>query len=198
MRINFGKLLVNRTRKYLYPVITFYGDKFVNIMNGFHKAGIGIGDMILERSGFHYEKHLFILVNVAITYQHGNNFYDMLDVVREHPSYEKDYRYDIKGEYHMIVIRIPEKYTESVEKFRKSKFSKMFNDDEIDRFFRNSNPEIRDILKKNKNYRPEFSKLIMTEFRMKKDEVHPDALTGELDFNIKDKDEKFNYHLVGE
>jgi hypothetical protein len=67
MEIKKDSLIINKTRKYLYPIINYYGDKFVGIMNSLNKAGIGIGDMILERSGITHERHLFILINLKKT-----------------------------------------------------------------------------------------------------------------------------------
>lgn len=207
MEIKEDGLVVNKTRKYLYPIINYYGDKFVGIMNSLNKAGIGIGDMILERSGITHERHLFILINLKKTYLSGINFPEVLNLLREHHSYEDDYRYDLTGKYHMIVIRVPDKYISSFENFKKSQFSKMFSEEEIDLLFKSriKNDEyqkhindIKSILKKDVEYQKEFRKLISQKFKMKLEEIHPDALTGELDFNIKNKEEKFNYKIVGE
>jgi len=207
MEIKKDGLIINKTKKYLYPIINYYGDKFVSIMNSLNKAGIGIGDMILERSGITHERHLFILINLKKTHLSGVNFPEVLNLLREHHSYEDDYRYDLTGEYHMIVIRIPDKYISSFEKFKQSQFSKMFSKKEIDLLFKSKIKnddyqkhinDIKSILKKDVEYQKEFRKLISQEFKMKLEEIHPDALTGELDFNIKNKEEKFNYKIVGE
>jgi hypothetical protein len=207
MEIKKDSLIVNKTRKYLYPIINYYGDKFVGIMNSLNKAGIGIGDMILERSGITHERHLFILINLKKTYLSGVNFPEVLNLLREHHSYEDDYRYDLTGKYHMIVIKIPDKYVSSFENFKQSQFSKMFSEEEIDLLFKNKIKnddyqkqinDIKSILKKDVEYQKEFRKLISQKFKMKLEEIHPDALTGELDFNIKNKEEKFNYKIVGE
>jgi len=207
MEIKKDSLITNKTRKYLYPIINYYGDKFVGIMNSLNKAGIGIGDMILERSGITYERHLFILINLKKTYLSGVNFPEVLNLLREHHSYEDDYRYDLTGKYHMIVIKIPDKYISSFENFKQSQFSKMFSEEEIDLLFKNKIKnddyqkqinDIKSILKKDVEYQKEFRKLISQKFKMKLEEIHPDALTGELDFNIKNKEEKFNYKIVGE
>jgi hypothetical protein len=207
MEIKKDSLIINKTRKYLYPIINYYGDKFVGIMNSLNKAGIGIGDMILERSGITHERHLFILINLKKTYLSGVNFPEVLNLLREHHSYEDDYRYDLTGKYHMIVIKIPDKYISSFENFKQSQFSKMFSEEEIDLLFKNKIKnddyqkqinDIKSILKKDVEYQKEFRKLISQKFKMKLEEIHPDALTGELDFNIKNKEEKFNYKIVGE
>lgn len=207
MEIKKDSLIINKTRKYLYPIINYYGDKFVGIMNSLNKAGIGIGDMILERSGITHERHLFILINLKKTYLSGVNFPEVLNLLREHHSYEDDYRYDLTGEYHMIVIKVPDKYISSFENFKQSQFSKMFSEEEIDLLFKNKIKnddyqkqinDIKSILKKDVEYQKEFRKLISQKFKMKLEEIHPDALTGELDFNIKNKEEKFNYKIVGE
>jgi hypothetical protein len=198
MIIKENSLIVNKTRKYLYPIIQYYGNTFVRIINSFFKVGIGIDDLVLEKSGIRHLNHLFILVNVKITYAQGIDFYHYLYELRDHFYYEDDYRYDLPGIYHMIVIRIPDAYILSFEHFKESKFSNMFTNNEIDFLFHGKKNITKSILQKDDSYKDIFRKLLAEEFIMKEEEVHPDALEGELDINVKENEEKFNYHLLGE
>jgi len=198
MIIKENSLVINKTRKYLYPIVRYYGNNFLKIITSLFKVGIGIGDLVLEKSDIKYSNHLFILVNVKTTYAQGVDFYHYLYELRNYSYYENDYRYDLHGVYHMIVFKIPNTCLLSFEEFKKSKYSNMFNSSEIDFLFIKNNNSIKKLLKKDNSYKDEFKKIIAKEFMMKEEEIHPNALEGELDFNIKENEEKFNYHLLGE
>jgi hypothetical protein len=198
MIIKENSLIVNKTKKYLYPIIRYYGNNFLRIINSFFKVGIGIDDLVLEKSDIRHLSHLFILINVRITYAQGIDFYHYLYELREYPYYEDDYRYDLNGTYHMIVIKIPDACISSLEQFKKSKFSKMFTNSEIDFLFSKGDSITKSILKKDSSYKDSFRKILAEEFIMKEEDIHPNALEGELEFNMCEHEEKFNFNLLGE
>lgn len=195
MKIVPDKFYNNKTKDYLYRVILCYGEMFRITLNKFFKVAVGIGDLILERNGILLDNHLFILVNIDKT----PDFKDLLETIKMHSSYETDYRFDLKGQYHMIVIKVPNEHLSSLEHFKKSHYSKMYSKKNIREYFGDlKDKRIEHVLTNNSEYKPEFCKLIMKEFAMKEKDVHPNALEGELDFPIKEREEYFNFDIVGE
>jgi hypothetical protein len=192
MKLQLGEIYLNRTKKYLFPAIKTYGDEFTNQINSLQKSAIGIGDFVCERSGINHEKHLFVLIEVKKT----SDFVKKLNYFRNHYSYEDDYAFDrFGGDYHMLVIRMPEGF-QALPEFRNSKYSKMYSLDEINKYFFpvKRYEEIRKILIQDKNYRVIFAKRIAHDFgdELTEDDLPDDA---ELDYPIKDVEEIFNLHL---
>ena len=201
MRIQLGQIYINRTRKYLFPLIKEYGTDFTEKINSLFKVGIGIGDMILGKSGIHHERHMFILVDIAgFTIE---RFLYNLNWLRQHPAYEDDYAFDhiANGRLHMIVIKIPESHLEAFNKFKCGKFSKMYDINEIKSIFNYTGKDealrelyksIQKVLIHDHNYKVEFAKQIEKEFDVKKTDYYEIDPEGEFDFPILTQEEFFN------
>lgn len=207
MKIQLGKIYINRTRKYLFPIIKEYDTEFTSKINSMFKVGIGIGDMILNKSGIHHEKHIFLLVDAKASVV---NFHETLEWLREHPAYEDDYAYDnvYDGRLHMIVIKIPNNRIETFEKFKCGQFSKMYTPEDIKKFFTYHGKDqegmkmyqnIQKVLIHEHNYKIEFAKQIQQEFHIPEhyspNEIDPNA---EFDFPILLQEEFFNVKPKGE
>ena len=200
MKIQLGKILMNRTRKYLFPIIKSYGNDFTTVVNSLFKVGIGIGDMIVNKCGIHHEKHLFILVDINVS---PVSFLASLNWLKEHPAYEDDYAFDnVKsGRLHMIVIKVPDTYIESLDNFRKSKFSKMYSKEDIVKLFTyKGNDEeqkkiyhdVQKVLIHDHNYRIEYAKCIEKEFNIPKFSPSHIEKDWEYEFPIITEEELFN------
>jgi hypothetical protein len=196
MKLQVGKILLNRTKKYLTPCIREYGQEFEKRMNGVVKVAIGIGDIITIKSGIRFEKHIFILIDTSPKPQGTGKreFKKFLDWLRDEMMYEDDYVFDDvrKGHLHMVVIKLPEKYYYTYETFRMSQFSKMYDKEDLDKFF-NKRPEIKKVLIKDHSYRIEFVKSLNEMFGTT---VDPEEFEGELDMPLRKEDEIFNAHLT--
>ena len=197
-KLQVGQIILNRTKKYLAPCIRTYGPEFENCINSMIKVGMGIGDIITVKSGVHFEKHLFILVDTTSVLQpfkfNSRIFSRQMKWLREQPMYEDDYVFDDvqAGNLHMVVVKFPEKYYKAYETFKASQFSKMFTMEDVHRFF-GKKPEIQRVLVKDHSYKIEFVKSLNDMFDTR---VRPEEFEGELDFPIRKEEETFNNHLL--
>lgn len=164
MKIQIGQILMgaagqklpinNKTLRYLTPCLKEYGLNFEQMYKSIFKIALGIGDMIIIDQDKKYEQHLFMLIDSRL---YPKNFIVFLDWVREQEFYEDDYVYgNIKiSPCHMIVIKIPEKYRDSVDKFTQGKYSEMFTETNIDELFY-KHPDSIKVFKKDHNYKIRF------------------------------------------
>lgn len=200
IKIQIGKIFMNRTRKYMFPVIKEYGIDFTFKLNTLFKVAIGIGDIIINKCGLHHENHFFILIDTLVN---TSQFISIMDDIRRHPSYEDDYVYgNIQNtRFHMLVIKIPNEYIGTFEKFKKSKYSEMYTAQDLKKFFyfdsekaTDEYKNIQKVLIKDHNYKFEFVKIIQKEFDIPFgiDEL---SETTELDLQILEKEEIFNAYL---
>lgn len=197
IKIQLNKIYMNRTRKYLLPIIKIYGTEFTNCINNIRKVAVGIGDMIVQKCGYVHEKHLFILADCDTNKLH---FERSIEWLRNHPALVDDYVFgNIQhSHYHMLVIEIPEQFIPSLQHFKEGKFSKMYSKEDINRLFtiHSKFPEdvafyksIHCVLTHDHNYKIEFAKQVTAEFGVKNYNP-PDDI--EFDFPIVLKQEVFN------
>lgn len=199
IKIQLGQIFMNRTRKYLFPVLKRYGPVFASKINTLSKVAVGIGDIVVDKCGIHHEKHLFLLVD---TLYNTSQFVSILDDLRRHPSYEDDYVYGniLKSRFHMIVIQVPESYLNAFTQFKNSKFSQMYSEKDLKQLFlfdaQNVTDEYRTIQKvliKDHNYRFEFANIIKKEFLIPEGFSEEDVDDSfELDLSILEREEMFN------
>lgn len=192
---NQKTIFPNKTRKYLLPCLREYGNTFITKINNVFKVAVGIGDIIVDQTAIHYERHIFILIDTTIAPKHFMNF---LEWVKNEPMYEEDYVYDNiqKSDYHMVVLKFPEKYYDSFETFKKGKYSEMFNEETIHRFFEH-HPDAQSVFIKSHNYRIKFAEELNSFLNnvREADKIKPEEWEGEVDFPPTDESEKFNHHL---
>lgn len=151
MKIEIGKMNLNRTWKYLGATFYHYGSEFTDKLNTVFKLAAGIGDTLHEKK----ETLPYIYLLCDAKYQ-PRNFERVLTWFKYHPEYVTDYPYDpdLKDvRRHMIVFRLPEKAHKAYDKFLDSKYSEMFTKEEVNIIFE---PERRNItgvlLKKEKAF----------------------------------------------
>lgn len=196
---------INRTWKYLYPCLLGHGDELKDYLNSLFKIAIGIGDVLYGDA----EDTLFILVNSNASFlsekgreKYRKNFEVFLEWLQDQDFYIDDYMYDDKTS-HMVLIKVPEKYSQSYSKFKSSKYSEMYSEKDIKNLFkivelqdkkleqtRNERTfQLREILTKSKNYLPYFVEEVNERFdTLITKEDFKDA---ELDFNINFEEEVF-------
>lgn len=189
MKIQVGTIEINKNKtwKYLLPCLKAYGQDFVDRINTVFKVAVGIGDMLLIKSGVRYEQHIFILVDMEKFPAFSKKFINWL---RDQPMYEDDYAFDHihEGKLQMLVIKLPEECYKPAEQFKRSHFSKMYTLSQIEKFF-NKKPEIQKILIKDHNYRIEYAQELNQLFDTS---IEPEELEGELEFPIRKSAEFFN------
>lgn len=169
MKIQIGEVLMNtakvtypiknKTLLYLIPCLKRYGEEFKQMYTGPFKLALGIGDMIVAGQ---YERHLFILIDTRIK---TKLFIAFLNWVREQEYYQEDYVYgDIKkSPCHMVIVKIPDEFTESFEKFTLGKYSEMYTLNQIDELFSN-HPETKKVLVKDRLYAIKFVRRLNKEY----------------------------------
>lgn len=191
MKIQIGKLFINKTSRYLVPCLAEYGKEYSAIINSLFKVGIGIGDVILKNKNIIYEKHIFILVDVKNTV----NFKSILDYLRHHESYENDYAFDHvdKGCLHMIIVKIPQQCEKALNEFINSNYSKMYSVEEIQNYF-SDKPNIKCILVKDNKYKINFAKQINEKYKTNITEIDIDEENWEFEFPLNKLEEFFQIH----
>lgn len=135
MQIHRGLLYKNRTLKYLYPSLYFYGEELINRLKKVTKLAIGIGDanIYIEKQGIYI---LFDTIISNIDYEtYRVNIQSLLDWIREQPYYISDYMYG--KDYHMIIIEFPKNHNTIFNNFIKGKYSKMYTASQVWDLFKN-------------------------------------------------------------
>lgn len=196
MKIQLGKILMNKTVKYITPLLLNYGDEFLKEYNKLFKLAIGIGDIALTDRNIYFQKHIFILCDVtktAITntqYKNSSSFYLFLDYIRNKEFYEADYEFDnlVNGHQHMIVLKLSSEFDNILEQFKDSNYHSMYTMKEIEKLFKN-NVEVTKILKKDNNYKLEFVNKLNKEYLTT---IKPYEWEHQLDYPIDIKQEIFN------
>lgn len=186
MKYQVGQVEMNKTKRFLVPCLVKYGEEFVARINQVTKIAMGVGDILLVKSGIHYQQHIFFLIDTNATVKKFKSFMTWL---KNQVMYEDDYAFDSihKGHLHMIVIKLPEECYKPAEWFKKSQFSKMFTKAEVEKYFKNSKE--KGVLIKDHNYKVEFVGKLNDLFESS---VKPDEYEGELDLPIRKEKEIFN------
>lgn len=184
----------NKTRKYLLPCLKEYGEIFIQRLNNVFKVAVGIGDIIISKSGLKHEKHIFILLDSTIA---PNYFLGFLNWIKDQPMYEDDYVYGNiqKSGLHMIVLKFPDRYYDSFETFKIGKYSGMYSQEVINNFF-NNYPDTQKVFIGDHNYKIVFMQELNEWLNntREQDQIKPEEWEGELDFP-PDENETFNHHL---
>lgn len=182
----------NRSKKYLYPVLKYYGRDFIINFARLTKIAIGIQDKIVEICNLQevFEGNLlFIIFNCKESF-----FPSFLSWFKLQSCYVYDYSFDnlLFGQYHMIVIQFPEKYSLSYDKFVTGNYSQMFSEKDIDNFYGDN--DIKSVLRKDNDYKKIFKQKVQEDFMCPTLYI-PDYLCEELDLPIAKNQEIFNYYL---
>ena len=193
MQIQLGTLYVNKTLKYLIPCLKLYGDTFVTKLNSVFNLAFGIHDAVLDATDYEHQKLIYILSDKL---HQPARFQNFLNYVKHQSYYVMDYAFDDieKGRKHMLVIKFPESHFEVYNKFVDGKYSKMYTEGELAKFFI-SDSEPKNVLTRNSKIVPAFIEKIKdsfgrtTEITMK--EIINEGM--EYDFPPEVQKEIFNY-----
>lgn len=188
MKIQIGQIVLNKTKKYLVPCLKEYGQEFEKQLNSVYKVGIGLGDIVLIKNNIIYEQHVFILIDTKIATNHFKYF---INWIKYQNMYEDDYCYDniSNGQFHMVIIKLPENCYKPAQMLRKSQFSNMFTQEQLEKYFKEK-PKEKAILVKDHKYRIEYTKELNKIFGTT---IKPEELEGELDFPLRKEEETFHY-----
>lgn len=209
MIIQSGKLYENRTWRYLYPSLKFWGPDLESRLNGFYKLAVGIGDANKEIE----EQAIFILIDVNVTLQgvhsgiYREQFVNFLNWVKFQPFYIEDYVFDSNMEKpkHMVVVKMPPIFTQAFDQFKEGKYSTMYLKKHINEYFAiNTNDgkestrvrnervsRTRGVLNQTEERRKEFVDIVNRDFNT--NISVQDYKDAELDYPINLEEEIFNF-----
>jgi hypothetical protein len=91
----------------------------------------------------------------------------------------------------MVVLKLPECSSSKLDKFFKGKYSELYSDIEIARFFYN-HEETAKVLLKDRKQKIKFVKAVNEKFNTT---LSPKEYDGEIDFPPVKEEEYFNHHL---
>ena len=185
MELKIGKLYINRTSRFLAPLVKSYDISILNILTKLKQVAWGIGDYEYEKvSGKKHRTCLFVLVEKT------KLLGKLLEDFRLNAYFVDDYIFD--KNCHMLVVNYTDK--EAYEKFLKSKYSEMYNSDFITKYInkqvRGKQNEVYLILTKDQSYKKVFSKILSKEFDT--DIIVEDDR--ELDFPLNFEEEVFKWN----
>ena len=194
--IKKGSFYTNRSRKFVLPIlIRSYDKSITTLYNTMSKAAVCINDHTAAKLGNLYKRHLFILVDIEATKekivknQLFEDFSSFMKTLKEHEAYEHDYCYG--NNMLMIVLKLPERYTETVASFRKGRYSKMLSIKDIDRIFnRDLDKDTRAILKRDVLIKQKFTEEVKKNFFI---DESPEVDWSEFDFPPEMQEEVFNH-----
>ena len=187
IKIEVGKVFMNKTIEYIAPIFNAFGNEFVDKFISVYKWAYGVGDNSLdEGDNIQYDKHIFVVFDTVAT----PTFRHFLDWVKSKPYYETDYAFgDVnRGRTHMIVFKLPEEFHGAIEKFKKGQYSKMFTAEQLALYIHDE--KVLKILTKEEGAVQKYVDDLNEEYDTA---VEPSELKGEIDAPIDLKNEIFNY-----
>lgn len=193
MKLTDDRFYVNKTKKYLLPLVKDFGYDFIDELTMIFKLGVGIGDAVMP-GVMNLNNHLFILTH---TKKKPERFAKFIKWLRTQSFFEFDYAYDdiVDGYQHMLVLRLPKIHKEKLDHFVNSRFSEMYPKSTAMNYFSQEGERFKILTKNNVSLRTfvEFiNKEYDTEFTIKDWIEH----NNEIEFPIEKKEEIFNYNLI--
>ena len=191
MQLEIGRLYINKTYKYLYPIIKSFGETFLVKHSSLWKLATGIYDDSFNGK-YEDDRLLFVLYDKK---HKPKLFENVLQYFKYQDYYHSDYAYDdiTHGRMHMVVFKIPEKYNDTYDYFRKSQYSFMYSEKETNELFKATEKGV-DVM-----YRTEeaYTRMIaITKNSFNVDVTKNDLIGFELDFPLENVKEIFNYKKV--
>lgn len=188
MQIEIGRYYVNKTWKYLLPIIKSFGNTFLVKYSSIWKLGTGIYDHSFNGK-YIDDKLLFILFDKKVKPKIFNN---ILEYFKYQDYYHSDYAYDDieEGRMHMVVFKVPEQYYDAYDFFMKGQYSQMYSEDEISFLFKATEKGL-DVMHRTEEA---YNRMIVnTKKSFNVDITKNDLIGAELDFPIENNKEIFNY-----
>lgn len=169
MVIEQGKVIKNKTWRYLVPCLKNYGHIFTEKFNlNVFKVAAGVYDDSFRDMELDISNSIFIVCERRVNIE---KFSDFLTWIREQKYYVTDYNYDTDIEdskYHMFVIRVPDRNRMAHHYFLKGEYSKMYTQQDIDYIFSSPRRKTeKDVLTLNPEFREVFIEQIQKEFKTK-------------------------------
>ena len=201
MKIEYGKIYINKTWRFLVPTLKFYKGDFVKKFSALFKLAVGIHDTLLDGSEISENNNLYVLVDKKYNEE---AFYDFLDYCEGKTYFIDKYAYEdnvVNSRKYMIVLKIPSKFSHAYACFLRGEYSQMYLDEDLQQLYFNAlkNPEKYksqfinyQILSKTGNIALEkFTSTIKEEFNV--DVSTDDFYETEWELPLVKKEEIFNF-----
>tara|TARA_R110000851_G_scaffold247492_1_gene400002 strand:- start:49 stop:678 length:630 start_codon:yes stop_codon:yes gene_type:complete len=192
MKVELGKIYVNKTWKYLIPTLQGYGDDLVTKLNLVFKLAVGIHDSYLDGAGITEGKNLYLLVDKSYE---PENYEKFMGYIREQKYFKGEYCPEkdvVTSKKHTIIIEIPERFFKAYDKFLQSKYSEMYTKAELTLIFKNKSTPTYDVLSKTgQETFNKYKKFVDKEFKVESD--LETLKSGEWDLPLKKVEEIFNF-----
>jgi len=165
MLLEYGKTFKNKTWNFIVPIIKEYDDLFLTKLSQQQVLAYAIHDYFINDNNIPTDNYLYILCNTKTK----SKFIDFLKYVKTKPYYITDYTFDINlhnPTTHIIVIKLPEHYTDLLTNFIQGNYTKLYTKEQIDFLFNNATKQDlqRKILTKHSTIYNNFIQKINIEF----------------------------------
>ena len=128
-RIEISKdIYMNRTVRYIAPVMKLYGDELTQKFNNIKWLAFGINDRNYKED-LKDGDYIFCLCNIT----NNKHFDEFISYIRKQYFYFDDYIYSIRKNLHVVVINNPRR--DIIPHFLSGKYSQMFSKEDIDRIY---------------------------------------------------------------
>lgn len=156
MKIRIGEVYENKTKIFLVPGLKHYGNSFIERFSfDFFKLGYGIKDNLFNNNELlEGKKPIFIMIDRLVKPQ---TTLRALEWLKTKDFFITDYVSDlaIPPRKHIIILDYPSELKETYDNFLKGYYSKMYNEELIEKFFIKDS-EAYKILKKDLSYVDSF------------------------------------------
>jgi hypothetical protein len=189
MQIEIGKYYVNKTWKYLLPTLKEYGSTFNSKFNTVFKLAVGYHDGLLDGTKFEEMKLIYVLIDKKWKPQITQN---IMQWFKYQPFTMMDYAFDDieDGRKHMFVFRVPDKYHDAYDEFRKGNYSRMYTEKQLEQLFIYES-QGKEVLMRTEEAYLDFAEKIYNSFESTVTKA--DLLGAELDFPPTPDKDTFNF-----
>jgi len=186
--IQLGTITLNKSYRYLYPIMRFYGDEVHKRIRETHKLGVGINDVIYwQQSKLILTEEIFILVDTKGEYKNGKHtnpvtaqakFAEDLAWLKEIGILRTEYVFDqINGHLHMLVVKIPEDVPHAVKAFVLGKYDLIYTQKQATLLFKSDSVEFK-VVTDDKQYRVAFAQAVKNRIDVDIDPIELPGLVG--------------------
>lgn len=182
-------IFVNRTARYIAPLLKLYSNELTIIFNSVKWIAFGINDLNYKEK-LNNGDYIFCLAKIT----NNRIFENFAKYIREQKFYYDDYIFSLKNNLHMFVLENPRK--DVVPKFMEGKYSEMLSKEEIDRIYLKKvyikgvehYTDVYSILTKYDAYKDKFLNYLESEFNYTN-------IEGDFEFDLPPlfNEEVFNY-----
>ncbi|MGL6064240.1 MAG: hypothetical protein ACRC0V_08505 [Fusobacteriaceae bacterium] len=190
MIIKEGITFRNKTYRFLLPLYRYLGETFILKLNSIKKLSIGIHDTLLDGTDISEEKNIYILASDC----ESRVFQNFLLYLKEENYLRDSYVFDEKNNFVMLIIKIPESFYNTYDKFLEGKYTEMYSEKQTEALFNNpANQKEYKILSLDASIKKDFLNRLNKEYGTSL-ELEDLENYSEYELPLKSSEEIFNYN----